>query len=111
MNIKQGENKSFKFQILNQNGDPNEDVVSDIVFTAEKTMPCGKSVKIVKRLNDGIVFDPETFYYLMSFEPDDTINIDAGNYPFDIKVKRSNLQYFVLVEGNLKIVKSYTGVI
>ena len=111
MNIKQGEDKSFKFQILNQNGDPNEDVVSDIVFTAEYELPCGQTTKIVKKLNDGIIFDAETFYYLMNFEPEDTINAPVGNYPFDIKVRRSNLQYFVLAKGDLKIIKSYTGVI
>ena len=109
MNIKQGENKSFKFQILNKNGDVNEDVVSDIVFTAEYTLPCGQVTKITKRLGQGIIFDPDTAYYLMSFEPDDTINAPVGNYPFDIKVRRENLQYFVLAKGMLKVVKSYTG--
>lgn len=109
MNIKQGEDKSFKFQILNKNGDPNEVIVSDIVFTAEYTLPCGQTTKIVKKLGQGIIFDPETFYYLMSFEPDDTINAPVGSYPFDIKIKRSNLQYFVLAKGTLKIAKSYTG--
>lgn len=111
MNIKQGEDKSFKFQILNQNGDPNEDVVSDIVFTAEYELPCGQKTQIVKRMGDGIVFDPETFYYLMAFDASDTINAPIGNYPFDIKVKRANLQYFVLAKGEFKIIKSYTGVI
>lgn len=111
MNIKQGENKSFKFQILNQNGDPNEDVVSDIVFTAKQTLPCGQTTIITKGFSNGITFDPETFYYLMAFEPADTINLKPGNYPFDIKVRRENLQYFVLDEGTLKINKSYTGVI
>ena len=111
MNIKQGENKSFKFQILNNAGTVNETVVSDMVFTAENTLPCGQEVKITKKLGDGIIFDETTHYYLLSFVPEDTINAEPGNYAFDIKVKRSNLQYFVLAKGTLKITKSYTGVI
>ena len=111
MNIKQGENKSFKFQILNKNGDVNTEPVSDIVFTAENDLPCGNTTKIVKRLGNGIVFDTETHYYLMSFNPNDTINAPAGNYAFDIKVRRSDMQYFVLAKGALTIIKSYTGVI
>ena len=111
MKIKQGENKSFKFQIVNSEGTPSQEVVADMVFTAEKTMPCGENVKIVKRLGNGIQFNPETYYYTMSFTPQDTINVNSGAYPFDIKVKRGNLQYFVLLEGQLKIIKSYTGVI
>ena len=109
MNIKQGENKSFKFQIINKNGDLNEVVVSDMVFTAEQILPCGQTTKIEKKLGNGIIFDAETFYYLLNFEPDDTINAEPGNYPFDIKIRRSNLQYFVLAKGTLKIAKSYTG--
>ena len=111
MNIKQGENKSFKFQILNNAGTVNEAVVSDMVFTAEYTLPCGQEFKITKKLGNGIVFDPDTSYYLLSFVPEDTINANPGNWAFDIKVKRSNLQYFVLAQGTLKITKSYTGVI
>ena len=111
MNIKQGEDKSFKFQILNKNGNPNIDVVNDVVFTAEKTLPCGRNIKIVKSLGNGIRFDAESYYYVMSFKPEDTINAPAGNYPFDIKVRRSDLQYFVLIEGAFNIIKSYTGVI
>lgn len=111
MNIKQGEDKSFKFQILTPEGEPVEQVVNDIVFTAKKTLPCGASIDIVKKLGDGITFDEETSYYLMKFEPSDTISVTPGAYPFDIKVRRINLQYFVLIEGTLKVIKSYTGVI
>lgn len=112
MRIKQGENKSYKFYVYEKGGTtPILLRPQNIVFTAELTASCGEVAKIVKELDNGITFDETDGKYIMSFAPEDTINLPLGNYGFDIKIKRSDKQYFVVYQGYLKIVKSYTGVI
>ena len=111
MKIKQGANKNFKFYVY-QKGSTNP-VLSrpaNIVMTAKKENCCG-AVVLTKSLDNGISFDGTTGKYTLAFVPEDTINLQIGNYPFDIKIKRENAQYFVVAQGWLKIEKSYTGVI
>lgn len=111
MNIKQGANKNFKFYVVQRGTNtPIKAVPEAIVFTAVKKNCCGQST-LVKSLDDGISFDPETGKYLLAFVPADTISLAPGNYGFDIKIKRPGGQYFVVNQGYLKIEKSYTGVI
>lgn len=111
MNIKQGATKNFTFSIYRQDGTgPILNTPSDIVFTAVKDNRCCSKI-ITKKLGAGIAFDAETGLYTLEFAPEDTINLPAGNYPFDIKIKRDNAQYFIASRGNLVIEKSYTGII
>lgn len=111
MLIKQGANKNFKFYVVRR-GETTPILAPPeaIVFTAVKKDCCGSSV-LRKSLGDGIAFDQTTGKYTLSFVPADTINLPVGNYGFDIKIKRSGGQYFVVNQGFLKIEKSYTGVI
>lgn len=111
MQIKQGADKTFAFYVYNQSGEVVKDEPSDIVFTAENELPCGAVKTIKKSLGNGIALDGETGKYTLTFVPADTINLPTGAYPFDIKIKRAGKQYFVVKQGFLKIVKSYTGVI
>ena len=111
MKLKQGANKNFKFFVYGRGSTtPALDRPQDIVFTAIKSTECPENV-LQKKLDDGIIFDETTGKYLLSFVPYDTINLPPGNYPFDIKIKRADMQYFVVAQGWLKIEKSYTGVI
>lgn len=111
MEIKQGADKTFAFYVFNKAGAVVLDEPSDIVFTAIKKTDCANCSRLVKILGDGIMFDSETGKYTMLFYPEDTINLEPGAYPFDIKIKRAGKQYFVVKQGSLKIAKSYTGVI
>ena len=111
MKIKQGADKSFKFYVYRKGSTtPVLEEPQALVFTAVKEKCCG-TVILKKSLDDGITFDSETGKYTLTFSPADTINLPVGNYPFDIKIKRANTQYFIVAEGNLAIQKSYTGVI
>lgn len=111
MKIKQGADKSFKFYVYRKGStSPVLDAPQALVFTAVKEKCCG-NVILKKSLGEGITFDAETGKYTLNFVPSDTINLPVGNYPFDIKIKRANTQYFIVAEGNLAIQKSYTGVI
>lgn len=112
MRIKQGETKSFVFYSYEAGSTtPILDEPADIVFTAVKEDDCCNSHRISKKLGAGISFDTETGQYTLSFEPSDTINLPAGNYPFDIKIKRGNAQYFIVKQGAMNIDRAYTGVI
>ena len=113
MQIKQGANKNFKFYVYTKGSQtPNLQTPRNIVFTALKNNGCGcGEIILQKSLNNGITFDPETGKYTLAFLPEDTIGIEPGNYAFDIKIARANLQYFVANQGYLKIKKSYTGLI
>ena len=112
MNIKQGANKNFKFfVVLRGETTPIKAAPEAIVFAAERRNPCGQETVLTKSLGNGIAFDSNTGKYTLSFVPEDTINLPPGNYGFDIKIKRSGGQYFVINQGYLKIEKSYTGVI
>ena len=112
MKIKQGETKGFVFYTHEVGSDtPILDAPADMVFTATKEGQCCEAVKLTKKLNAGISFEPTTGQYTLQFEPNDTINLPSGNYAFDIKIKRGNKQYFIIGQGYLNIEKSYTGVI
>ena len=112
MRIKQGEDKRYIFYTYTY-GTPTPilDAPTDVVFTAKYRAKCGESFGVVKSLGKGITFDSETGRYLMKFEPQDTVNLPVGNYDFDIKIKRSNAQFFIVKQGYMTIEKSYTGVI
>lgn len=111
MKIKQGANKNFKFYVYAKgSSDPILVRPTNIVMTAKKENCCG-AIVLTKSLDNGITFDEATGKYTLAFVPEDTINLQIGNYPFDIKIKRGDAQYFVVAQGWLKIEKSYTGVI
>lgn len=111
MNIKQGANKNFKFYVYVKGANtPNLIPPREIVFTATHRYNCDRQL-IVKSLGKGITFEPETGKYVLTFEPNDTLGLEPGNYAFDIKIARADLQYFVVKQGFLKIQKSYTGLI
>ncbi len=111
MQIKQGADKAFAFYVYNKAGEVVLTAPTDIVFTAIRQVECANCQKLTKRLGNGIHFDAETGKYTMTFYPEDTIGLEPGAYPFDIKIKRAGKQYFVVKQGSLKIAKSYTGVI
>lgn len=111
MEIKQGADKTFAFYVYNKAGQVVLDEPSNVVFTAIRNVECANCQKLQKILNDGIEFDGETGKYTMAFYPEDTISLEPGAYPFDIKIKRAGKQYFIVKSGTLKIAKSYTGVI
>ena len=111
MQIKQGADKVFAFYVYNMDGEVVMVEPNDIVFTAVRKTECEDCSTIEKRLNNGIVFDEVTGKYTLTFYPEDTIGLEPGAYPFDIKIKRAGKQYFVVKQGSLKIAKSYTGVI
>lgn len=111
MQIKQGADKNFAFYIFNQDGEVVKTTPQNLIFTAIKQEACANCSKIEKRLNNGITFDEETGKYTLVFYPEDTIGLEPGAYPFDIKIKRAGKQYFIVKQGTLKVAKSYTGVI
>lgn len=108
MIIKQGSDKTYIFYIYDAGGNLVKTAPADIQFTAA----CPNNAKqpvLVKALNKGITFDAETGKYTMSMESTDTLTLPPAKYPFDIKVKRGNRQFFVVMSGVMEVRISYTG--
>lgn len=108
MIIKQGADKTYIFYIHDAGGNTIKTPPTDIQFTAACPNNPYQSV-VVKSWQKGITLDTETGKYTLVMNSEDTINLPPAKYPFDIKIKRSNRQYFVVLSGVMDIRQSYTG--
>lgn len=112
MIVKQGETRRYRF-FTYERGTSNKIRLrpAAIVFTVA-SQEGGRSKNVItKSFDDGITFDEETGKYVLTLKPSDTINLCPGNYAFDVKISRSNDEYFIVGQGYLTIEKSYTGII
>lgn len=110
MIIKQGADKLYAFYIKDAGGNILKERPSDIVFTV--ACPNNPDAQVlVKSLDNGIELDTETGKYTMTINAQDTIGLPVATFPFDIKVKRANRQFFVVAQGKVDIRQSYTGII
>ena len=108
MIIKQGADKTYIFYIYDAGGNLLKEPPTDIQFTA--TCPNNpRQPVLVKKWQDGITFDAETGKYTMTIASQETLNLPPNKYPFDIKIKRINRQFFVVMSGVMDIRLSYTG--
>lgn len=108
MIIKQGSDKTYIFYIYDAGGNLIKTAPADIQFTAACPNNPNQSV-LVKKWQKGITLDTETGKYTMTVDSQDTINLPPAKYPFDIKIKRANRQFFVVLSGVMDIRQSYTG--
>lgn len=108
MIIKQGADKVYIFYIYDMGGNLIKTPPTDIQFTAACPNNPYQSV-LVKSWQKGITLDEETGKYTMTIDSTDTLNLVPAKYPFDIKIKRGNRQYFVVLSGTMDIRQAYTG--
>jgi len=108
MIIKQGADKTYIFYIYNTDGDVVKSAPADIQFTAVCPNNPRQPV-LIKSWQKGITLDTETGKYTMIINSEDTINLPPNEYPFDMKVKRGNKQFFVVMSGTMDIRLSFTG--
>ena len=108
MIIKQGADKTYIFYIYDAGGNLIKAAPSDIQFTAVCPNNPRQEV-LVKKWQKGITLDEETGKYTMTVNSEDTLNLPPNKYPFDIKIKRYNRQFFVVMSGVMEIRLSYTG--
>lgn len=108
MIIKQGADKNYIFYIYDAGGNLIKTAPTDIQFTAACPNNPNQPV-LIKSWQNGITLDTETGKYSMAIDSEDTINLPPNKYPFDIKIKRGNRQFFVVMTGEMDIRQSYTG--
>jgi hypothetical protein len=85
MEMVRGDNKSFKFQRKDSNGDVIETVCDEVYFTV-KPSTSNTAVTFQKKLSDGtITFDESDFYYRFEILPADTNGLDYRSYAYDIE--------------------------
>lgn len=83
--IVRGDTKVLKFQRKNDDGVITEKA-SEVYFTVKENS--NKSDYILqKKLDDGIDFSTEDYYYRITISPEDTNKIYYGTYKYDIEVK------------------------
>lgn len=108
MIIKQGADKTYIFYIYDAGGNIVKTAPTDLQFTA--VCPNNPTQKVlVKRWLDGITLDAETGKYTMVVDSTDTLNLPPNQYPFDIKIKRADRQFFIVMSGVMEIRQAYTG--
>lgn len=108
MIIKQGADKTYIFYIYNSDGEIVKTAPTDIQFTAVCPDNPRQPV-LIKSWQKGITLDEQTGKYTMIINSEDTLGLPPNIYPFDIKVKRINKQFFVVMSGVMDIRISYTG--
>lgn len=108
MIIKQGADKTYIFYIYDAGGNVIKTAPTDIQFTAACPNNPYRAV-LVKKWQKGITLDEETGKYTMTVDSTDTLNLPPNKYPFDIKIKRADRQYFIVMSGDMEIRQAYTG--
>ena len=83
MQIIRGDSSKFKFQRLDENGDPILIPASRIYFTVKRKAT--DSEIILQKTVDDMTFDGEGYYHFV-IEPEDTNEMAFGDYVFDIEV-------------------------
>lgn len=107
MIIKQGSDKNYAFFIVDAGNNIVKTEPTDIQFTAACPNNPNQPV-LIKSWQKGITLDTETGKYSLVINSEDTINLPPATYPFDIKIKRGNRQYFVVLSGDMNIRQAYT---
>lgn len=82
---------SFRFRIKDTNDFYSPSEGDDVYFTLKKTYE-GKDVILRKHFGDGLFFDPNTHYFSMYFNYEDTIKLDFNKFVGDITIVRDNLR-------------------
>lgn len=103
-----GDSKSFKITLLDKNG---ENIIlkdEDKLYITVKKNSRDKNIIFQKTLRNGIVNNNDGTY-TVNILPNDTSNLDYGNYGYDIELKTGN---FVKTLGvfSITLTEEYTHV-
>ena len=99
MNITRGDTKSFKFQ-RKSDGQPITTIADKIYFTVKETNYTNDM--IFQKTIDDMTFDEE-YYYHFTILPEDTNDLEYGDYKYDIEVKIGDTYVKTISKGIFKI--------
>ena len=107
MEIIRGDNKTFKFQRKDQNGNVILTQPDEVYFTVKKC--CSMEAALIqKTLKAGtITFDKATGWYSFEIVPEDTDNLTYGEYGFDIEIIVGNKKKTIIV-GKFIVKEEFT---
>ena len=98
---------TFKLPIQLKNNDEVIKVKVEKMYFTIKDVAYSKDVILQKKLDDGITFDSETGIYLVEIKPEDTDNLNFGDYEYDLEIINNGEVETPLI-GTFKITKEIT---
>lgn len=108
MEITRGNNKTFKFQRKRE----DESVITELpkqMYITFKNDEYEKDALFQKRLNNGTIeYSKSDNYYRFEIVPEDTDDLDYGNYFFDITIRNNHNKKITIKKGYLAVTKSST---
>lgn len=81
----------------------------NIYFTMKKDAEGGAILK--KKINNGITYDSDGYYH-MTLESNETANLSAGTYQYDIELNLLSLSPVyvkTIIEGEITLLQDITG--
>lgn len=107
MEITRGDNKQFKLQRKDVDGNVIEVEADEMFFTVKYTQNHTEFL-IQKKLSDGgIVFNGTDFYYRFELLPADTDNLTYGTYRYDVERIASGKKQTIAI-GTFEITEEVT---
>lgn len=109
--FKRGDTKVLdKFRLLNTDGEVLALGANDTLYFTVKKDANSKNVLIQKTTKDsGITLEDDGYYHII-IDPEDTNDLDYGDYQYDIELKSIGSRTFVrtLVEGVITLTEEIT---
>lgn len=109
--FKRGDTKVLdKFRLLNADGEVLKLGTNDTLYFTVKKDANSKNVLIQKTTKDsGISLEDDGYYHII-LDPEDTNDLDYGDYQYDIELKSIGSRTFVrtLVEGVITLTEEIT---
>lgn len=106
LKITRGDTRRFRFKRYDFQGEVVSKPATEVYFTVKKN-PDGPKV-LQKKLGDGITWNANKNQYEIAIEPNDTSELDFGDYGWDIEVTDDDYVKTIAI-GILKIGVEYTS--
>lgn len=107
--FKRGDTKTLrKFRPTDNNGQPLNLSEKDQIFFTMKKDENSKAI-LSKTINNGIYLKDDGYYHI-TMEPDDTSELSADTYKYDIELNVNSHKLFVktLIEGEITLLRDIT---
>lgn len=107
--FKRGDTKVLnKFRPTDNNGTPLKLSSTDQIYFTMKKGTNGNAV-VKKSINNGIKLEDDGYYHITMY-PEDTQDLSAGNYVYDIQLNLNLTNLFVktLIEGEITLLQDIT---
>lgn len=106
--ITRGDHKSYKFLRKTKDGEIITEKPQKMYFTVKKSFYQSEFL-FQKRLDEGITYTEQDYYYHFEIKPEDTDGLNFGDdYVFDIEIIEQNGKKKTIAKGKIKITEEVT---